>query len=105
MQSALPAAVSWQGHRKVNLPLTSIIFDPMVHPCFCSKIGREIFGSGIYKWLRLCDLRDMENWPICDIFLKKQPEDEQEAKQSKQLSGAMRKAYIFQICPTRLFIA
>ena len=59
--------------------LTCIIFDPMVHPCFWSKIGRESSSSGIYKWLRLCDLRDMKNWSICDIFLKKQPEDEQEA--------------------------
>ncbi len=28
--------------------------------------------------MRLCDLRDKKNWSICDIFLKKQPEDEQE---------------------------
>ena len=28
--------------------------------------------------MQLCDLRDMENWSVCDIFLKKQPEDEQE---------------------------
>ena len=29
--------------------------------------------------MRLCDLRDMKNWSICDIFLKKQLEDKQEA--------------------------
>ena len=28
--------------------------------------------------MRFCDLRDMKNWSVCDIFLKKQPEDEQE---------------------------
>ena len=44
-----------------------------------------------------------ENWFICDIFLKKQPDDEQEAKQSKQFSGATGNTYVFQICPTRCF--
>jgi hypothetical protein len=29
--------------------------------------------------LRLCDLRYVKNWLICDILLKKQLEDEQEA--------------------------
>ena len=79
MQSALPAAVNRQERPKVHLPLTCIIFDPMVHPCFGSNLRRVFASSGIYKWLRLCDLRDMKNWSICDIFLKKQPEDKQEA--------------------------
>ena len=42
MQSALPTAVNRQERRKVHLPLTCIIFDPMVHPCFKAK-----------NWLRL----------------------------------------------------
>ena len=77
-QPALRAAVIRVGEAFDPGSLTCIIFDPMVHTCFWSKIRREISSSGIYKWLRLCDLRNMENWPIWDILLKKQPEDEQE---------------------------
>ncbi len=36
-------------------------------------------------------------------FSEKQTNDEQEAKQSKQLSGATANTYVFQICPTRCF--
>ena len=41
MQPALPAAVNWQERRKVHLPLTSIIFDPMVHPSFSTGNERK----------------------------------------------------------------
>ena len=37
----------------------------------------------------------MKNSSICDIFLKKQPKDKQEAKQSKQLSGKREKPMFF----------
>jgi hypothetical protein len=78
-QPALRADVSRVGEASDPGSLTCIIFNPMVQPYFWSKIGRESSGSGIYKWLRLYDFRDMKNWPICDFFLIKQPEDEQEA--------------------------
>ena len=41
MQSALPTAVNRQERRKVHLPLTCIIFDPMVHPCFSAGNERK----------------------------------------------------------------
>ena len=101
---ALRADVSRVGGVFDPGSLTCIIFDPMVHPNFLSKIRREFTNSGIYKWLRLCDLKDIKNWLICDIFLKKQQEDEQEAIAIQTAIRFNGKSYIFQICQTRLFI-
>ena len=102
-QSALRADVSRVGGIFDPGSLTCIIFDPMVHPCFCSKIGREFFSSGIYKWLRLCDLRNMKNWPIRDIFLKKQPEDEQEAIAIQTVIRCKGKILCFSNLPNEVF--
>lgn len=103
MQPALPDAVNRQERRKVHLPLTCIIFDPMVHSCFWSKIGRESSSSGFYKWLQLCDLRGLKNWHICDIFLKKQPEDEQEAIEIQTVIRRKRKILCFSNLPNEVF--
>ncbi len=50
-------------------------------------------------------LEGYENWSICDIFLKNQPEDEQEAIAIQTVIRCKGKIHIFQICPTRCFIA
>jgi hypothetical protein len=53
--------------------------------------------------LQLCDLKDMKNWSICDIFLKKQPEDEQEAIAIQTAIRCNRKRLYFSDLPNRAF--
>ena len=53
--------------------------------------------------MRLCDLRDMKNWSICDIFLKKQPEDEQEAIAIQTVIRCKGKILCFSNLPNEVF--
>ncbi|MEA5095214.1 MAG: hypothetical protein VB128_09690 [Sedimentibacter saalensis] len=41
-RSALSAAVNWRVRPKVHLPLTCMVFDPMVHPVF--EVTKHILG-------------------------------------------------------------
>jgi hypothetical protein len=102
-QPALRADVSRVGEVFAPGSLTCIIFDPMVHPYFWSKIRREFSSSGIYKWLRLCDFGDMKNWFICDIFLKNQPEAEQEAIAIQTVIRCNGKRLYFSDLPNKAF--
>ena len=53
--------------------------------------------------MRLCDLRDMKNWSICDIFLKKQPKDEQEAIAIQTVIRCKGKILFFSNLPNEVF--
>ena len=76
-------------------------FRPHGSTLFLGQNKARIFKFRNLQMVANLRLGNMKNWSICDIFLKKQPDDEQEVKQSKQLSGATGNTFVFQICPTR----
>ena len=51
----------------------------------------------------MCDLRDMKNWPACDIFLKRRPEDEQEVIAIQTVIRRKRKILCFLNLPNKVF--
>jgi hypothetical protein len=51
----------------------------------------------------MCDLRYLRNWHICDIFLKKQPEDEQETIAIQTVIRCNGKYLYFSNLPNEVF--